>query len=170
MSAALARLAGWFAGLGGLCAAAVALMVVASIAGRALWSTPIPGDVELTQFGIALCLSLCLPWAQAQRANILVDFFTQRASRPTLRTLDRIGAVLLAVMVGLLAWRTAVGALAVHEAHEATMILDLPMWWTYALLAPGLLLTAVIAVVQAFTGNEAQVPEHEDEKVKGTAA
>lgn len=159
MSAALARLAGWFAGLGGLCAAAVALMVVASIAGRALWSKPIPGDVELTQFGIALCLSLCLPWAQAQRANILVDFFTQRASRPTLRTLDRIGAVLLAVMVALLAWRTAVGALAVHEAHEATMILDLPMWWTYALLAPGLLLTAVIALVQAFTGAEAQAQE-----------
>lgn len=111
-----------------------------------------PGDVELTQFGIALCLSLCLPWAQVHRANIIVDFFTQRASAPTLRALDRVGALLLALMVGLLAWRTAVGALAVREAHEATMILDLPMWWTYALLAPGLVLTALVALVQAITG------------------
>jgi TRAP-type C4-dicarboxylate transport system permease small subunit len=160
MSAALARLARWFAVLGGLCAGAVALMVVVSIAGRALWAKPIQGDIELTQFGIALCISLCLPWAQVQRANILVDFFTQKAGPAVLRGLDRIGAVLLALMVALLAWRTAVGAQAVREAHEATMILDLPMWWAYALLAPGLALTAVVALVQAFTGTDATPEEH----------
>ena len=162
MSAVLARLARWFAVLGGLCAGAVALMVVVSIAGRALWARPIQGDVELTQFGIALCISLCLPWAQVQRANILVDFFTQKARPAVLRGLDRFGAVLLALMVALLAWRTAVGALAVREAHEATMILDLSMWWAYALLAPGLALTAVVALVQAVTGagTDAGAEEH----------
>ncbi|WP_293996863.1 TRAP transporter small permease [Sphaerotilus sp.] len=160
MSAALSRLARWFAVLGGLCAGAVALMVVVSIAGRALWSRPIQGDIELTQFGIALCISLCLPWAQVQRANIIVDFFTQKAGPAVLRGLDGLGAVLLALMVALLAWRTAVGAQAVREAHEATMILDLPMWWAYALLAPGLALTAVVALVQAFTGMGATPEEH----------
>jgi TRAP-type C4-dicarboxylate transport system permease small subunit len=153
MSAALSRLAGWFAVLGGLCAAAVALMVVVSIAGRALWSTPIQGDVELTQFGIALCISLCLPWAQVHRANIIVDFFTQKAGPQVLRGLDGVGAVLLAVMAALLAWRTAAGARAILEAHEATMILDLPMWWVYALLAPGLALTALVALAQAMSGH-----------------
>lgn len=158
MAAALSRLAGWFAVLGGLCAAAVALMAVASIGGRALWSKPIPGDVELTQFGIALCISLCLPWAQVHRANIIVDFFTQKAGPATLRGLDSAGALLLAAMTGLLAWRTAVGAQAMLEAHEATMILDLPMWWVYALLAPGLALTALVALVQAFTAPRASEP------------
>jgi TRAP-type C4-dicarboxylate transport system permease small subunit len=160
MSAALSRLARGFAVLGGLCAGAVALMVVVSIAGRALWSRPIQGDIELTQFGIALCISLCLPWAQVQRANIIVDFFTQKAGPAVLRGLDGLGAVLLALMVALLAWRTAVGAQAVREAHEATMILDLPMWWAYALLAPGLALTAVVALVQAFTGTDTAPEEH----------
>ncbi|MEY2873645.1 MAG: hypothetical protein RLZZ373_1016 [Pseudomonadota bacterium] len=159
MSAALSRLAGWFAVLGGLCAGAVALMVVVSIAGRALWAKPIPGDIELTQFGIALCISLCLPWAQVQRANIIVDFFTQKAGPVLLRGLDSLGAVLLALMVALLAWRSAVGALAVREAHEATMILDLPMWWAYALLAPGLALTALVALVQAFAGTDGGAEE-----------
>lgn len=155
MSMALSRLAGWFAVLGGLCGAGVALMVVVSIAGRALWSKPIPGDVELTQFGIALCISLCLPWAQVRRANIIVDFFTQKAGPTLLRGLDGLGALLLAAMAALLAWRTAAGAQAMLEAHEATMILDLPMWWVYALLAPGLALTALVALVQVFTGAEA---------------
>ncbi|MEY4907748.1 MAG: hypothetical protein RL260_1466 [Pseudomonadota bacterium] len=156
MSAALSRLAGWFAVLGGLCAAAVAGMVVVSVAGRALWSTPIPGDVELTQFGVALCISLCLPWAQVHRANIIVDFFTQKAGPATLRGLDGLGALLLAAMTALLAWRTAAGAQAMLEAHEATMILDLPMWWVYALLAPGLALTALVALVQAVVGPDAK--------------
>ena len=145
----LRRLALTFALLGAAAALAVALMTVASIAGRALWSTPIPGDVELTQFGIAWALSLSLPWCQLRGANISVDFFTQHLRERKMRVLDGMGAVLLALMCTLLAWRTSVGALAVREAGETSMILALPMWWAYASLAPGLALAAVVALVQA---------------------
>ena len=145
----LRRLALTFALLGAAAALAVALMTVASIAGRALWSTPIPGDVELTQFGIAWALSLSLPWCQLRGANIIVDFFTQHLRERKMRVLDGMGAVLLALMCTLLAWRTSVGALAVREAGETSMILALPMWWAYASLAPGLALAAVVALVQA---------------------
>ncbi|MGD6626339.1 TRAP transporter small permease subunit, partial [Xanthomonas citri pv. citri] len=96
-----------FALLGGLAASAVGVLTASSIVGRALWSSPIPGDVELTQFGIALAISLCLPWCQLHGANIIVDFFTARAAARTQRLLDGIGAVLLAAMTALLAWRTA---------------------------------------------------------------
>jgi TRAP-type C4-dicarboxylate transport system permease small subunit len=142
------RVAWVFAMVGGLCASLVAVMMVVSIAGRAITSLPIPGDVELTQFGIAVCISLCLPWCQLHGANIIVDFFTQRASERGQRLLDGFGALLLAVMVGLLSWRTAAGARAVSDAGETTMILGLPMWWTYALLAPGLALACFVALVQ----------------------
>jgi TRAP-type C4-dicarboxylate transport system permease small subunit len=145
----LGKLAWAFAVLGGLAAALVALMVVASIVGRSLFTHPIPGDVELTQMGVALCISLCLPWCQLHGSNIIVDFFTQRASAATNRVLDAVGGLLMTVMVWLLAWRTAVGAQSVAQAHEATMILDLPMWWVYAALAPGLALAGVIALWQA---------------------
>jgi TRAP-type C4-dicarboxylate transport system permease small subunit len=40
--------------------------------------------------------------------------------------------------------------MAVREAGETSMILDLPMWWTYASLAPGLALSALVALVQAW--------------------
>jgi len=52
-------------------------------------------------------------------------------------------------MCVLLAWRTTMGALAVSSAAETSMILGLPMWWAYASLAPGLLLSALVAVWQA---------------------
>lgn len=145
----LYRVARGFAVLGGLVAIAIALVVVASIAGRALAASPVPGDVELTQFGIALAISLGLPWCQLHGSNIAVDFFTERWPAPRQRLFDAIGAGLLAAMTALLAWRTAVGALGAADSFEATMILDLPMWWVYASLAPGLALTALVALVQA---------------------
>jgi TRAP-type C4-dicarboxylate transport system permease small subunit len=148
MPSLLRRLALWFAIAGGLAASAVAIMVVWSVVGRALTSRPIQGDVELTQFGTALAIALCLPWAQLHGSNIIVDFFTQNVRDRTRAVLDAFGALLLALMVGVLAWRTAVGAVSVREAFETTMILGLPMWITYAVLAPGLALTAVIAFVQ----------------------
>ena|SRR6218665_825070 len=154
MERLLRRLALGCALAGCAAACAVAVLTVASIAGRALWSHPIQGDVELSQFGIALCIALCLPWCQLQRGNIVVDFFTQKAGPRTLRVLDGAGSLLLAMMVGLLAWRSTVGALAVHEAGETTMILGLPMWIGYAALSPGLALTALIALVQVFPGLE----------------
>jgi TRAP-type C4-dicarboxylate transport system permease small subunit len=145
----LRALAQGFALLGGLAACAVALLTVASIAGRTLAAHPIAGDVELTQFGIALAISLCLPWAQLHGANIIVDFFTQKLGSRNRQRLDAIGALLLALFCGLLSWRAAAGAFSVAAAGETTMILDAPMWISYAALAPGLALTALIALLQA---------------------
>ncbi|MBP6901118.1 MAG: TRAP transporter small permease [Burkholderiaceae bacterium] len=143
------RIALWFALAGGLAASALALLTVVSIVGRAGWSTPIQGDVEMMQMGIALSISLSLPWCQLHGSNIIVDFFTQNLGQRSNRRLDGIGALMLALMCALLAWRTGAGAIAVQAADEQTMIIGLPMWWAYAMLAPGLALTALIALWQA---------------------
>jgi TRAP-type C4-dicarboxylate transport system permease small subunit len=135
---------------GGLIALAVALMTFYSIAQRALITKPLAGDIELVQLGIALSISLCIAWCQLRGGNIIVDFFTQKAKPATNRWLDGLGCLLLACMYALLSVRTLYGAIAVHAAHEATATLDLPMWWTYACLAPGLALAAVISLVQAW--------------------
>lgn len=149
MLSVLRRVAAIFALAGSAIALCTGAMVVVSIALRALTTRPIPGDVELTQFGIALAISLALPWCQLRGTNIIVDFFTQGLRERNLRVLDAVGSLLIAVMCALLAWRTSVGAISVRESSETTMILALPMWWIYASLAPGLALTALVALVQA---------------------
>ena len=148
MDKLLVPLARRFALAGGVVASGVAATTVLSIAGRAVASVPIPGDVELVQMGVALCISLCLPWCQLQGANILVDFFTQGLPARAVGVLDGVGALLLALMCALLSLRTAAGAVGVSSAGEQSMILGLPMWWAYAMLAPGLALTAVIGLWQ----------------------
>ena len=148
MHALFKRISLWFAVAGGAAASALALLTVVSVVMRATVSMPIPGDVELMQMGIALCISLCLPWCQLHQGNIIVDFFTDKLPQRSTRALDGFGSILLAVMCLLLSLRTAAGALAVKEAGETTMIIGLPMWWAYAMLAPGLMLTALIALWQ----------------------
>jgi len=148
MHAVFRRIALWFALAGGAAACGLALLTAVSVALRAAVSKPVQGDVELMQMGIALCISLCLPWCQLQRANIIVDFFTGPLPQRPRRALDGLGSLLLALMCLLLAARTGAGALGVQEAGETTMIIGLPMWWAYAMLAPGLVLTALIAMWQ----------------------
>lgn len=148
MHALFKHIATWFAVAGGAAASALAFMTVFSVVARATVSQPISGDVELMQMGIALCISLCLPWCQLHHCNIIVDFFTDKMAQRSKRALDGVGSILLAVMCILLSLRTAAGAVAVREAGETTMIIGLPMWWAYAMLAPGLMLTALIALWQ----------------------
>ncbi len=76
MNNLLRRLALIFAVAGSAVALLTGAMTVVSVAGRAALGEPIQGDVELTQFGIALAISLGLPWCQLRGANIIVDFFT----------------------------------------------------------------------------------------------
>jgi TRAP-type C4-dicarboxylate transport system permease small subunit len=145
----LYHLSRWSAILGAAIAVAVAAMTTVSVLGRYFIKTPISGDVELTQLGIGIALSLCVPWCQLKCSNIIVDFFTQKTSGSAQQKMDGIGAVLLGVMLLLLAWRTGAGAFAVNQAGETSMILTLPGWWVYAALAPGLLLAALICFAQA---------------------
>ena len=149
MKLLLRKLAYLFAVAGGLVALATGVMVTSSVIKRYFTTKPIDGDVELVQMAIALSISLCIAWCQLKGANIIVDFFTQKVSENKNRVMDGIGSIMLAVMYGLLAWRTTVGAMAVYASHETTMTLELPSWWAYASLAPGLALAGVIALVQA---------------------
>lgn len=149
MKSTLRSLSYFSAVMGGIAALGVAGLTSYSVIQRALTTKPVNGDIELVQAGIALAITLCLPWCQLHKGNIIVDFFTQRMSQKSLKRLDGVGALLMAVMYLLLAWRTAVGAQTVYAAHEMTMALELPMWWTYACLAPGLALAGLIALAQA---------------------
>lgn len=130
---------------GGALFSAITLMSAASIAGR-LAGRPIQGDFELVQLGCAVAIAFCLPYCQLQRGHIIVDFFTTRAGARTRHTLDALGALLLALVMALAAWRTGAGAVAMKASNESSMIMGLPVWYAYALMTPALALTALVAL------------------------
>ena len=132
--------------VGGLVLVSIALMSAVSILGRALLSRPIQGDYELVQMGCAVFVACCMPLTQIRYGNIIVDFFTTRASERAQSRLDAAGALVVAIVMAVVAWRTAVGTLDMISAGQTTTILGIPTWYTYAGMLPGLVLCAIAAL------------------------
>lgn len=156
----LASLAKLCAILGGSLITAITLLTCASLIGRNMLGLSLAGDFELTGVASGAAIALFLPWCQQQRGNIAIDFFTAKASVRTTLLLDRFGALLLAGVMALLAWRTGVGALNALQSHSGTMLLDFPEWLVYASMVPPLVLTALIALVQGFGGGAMRSEGH----------
>jgi TRAP-type C4-dicarboxylate transport system permease small subunit len=142
----------FFALAAGVLLTAVTLMTCASLIGRNTTGWTVVGDFELTGAVAGAAIAMFLPLAQLQRANIVVDFFTTRASESTKAAMDRAGAALLGVMMALLAWRSALGGWSAWQTQSETMMLGLPEWWVYVGLVPPLALTAAVALAQAVRG------------------
>jgi TRAP-type C4-dicarboxylate transport system permease small subunit len=135
-----------FAFAGGAVLVVMTGMSVVSIVGRTLFGTPVPGDFELVQVGSAAAIAAFLPYCQLRRGNIIVDFFTARASPRVQGVLDAFGALLLTAVLALLAWRTAVGLGTVRASAEVTMITGFPVWLGYAAIVPSLVLATVVGL------------------------
>ena len=144
----LQRLCDASATIGGLVLVAIASMTVVSVIGRAFFSNPILGDVELVQLGCAVVVASFLPYTQFRQANIIVDFFTTGTSEKTQSRLDALGTFLYTLVLGLVAWRVAVGCIDIKANQETSMLMALPLWIPYMLMVPGLVLCSVIGLVQ----------------------
>ena len=138
--------------LAGVLLTVITLMTCVSLIGRNTTGWTIVGDVEISGFVAGAAIALFLPWCQMQRGNIIVDFFTAKASAATQARLDRLGALLLGAVMVLMTWRTGVGAVKAWQSNSASMMMGLPEWTVYVCMVPALALTAVIALAQSVRG------------------
>lgn len=146
--------AGWvvgacrlFAALGGLTLLAMMLVTVASVALRGTVGRPIPGDFELIEIGSAIAIFCFLPWCQVTRGNVLVDFFTQRSGLRTNHLLEALGDLLYCLIAALLMWRLIHGGIEMRAYGEQSMVLRVPIWWSFLVIIPAMaLLTLTCAL------------------------
>lgn len=138
--------------LGGIVVVAIALTTTGSVLARWAFDTPLLGDTEVVEFGMAIVVACFLPLCQWRSGNIIVDFFTTGASAATRGLLDRIGALLVGLMLALVAWRSAAGAIDQHRYGAVTMLLQWPEWIAYAAMAVPTALAALMALYTAATG------------------
>lgn len=148
----LDKLARLCALLAGVLLTAITLMTCASLVGRNTTGWTVVGDFELTGAAAGAAIALFMPWCQLQRGHVMVDFFTAKATRTMQDRLDRLGALLLAATMGLMAWRSTLGGLNAWRSNAGSMIVGFPDWVVYAAMVPPLALTAAIALVQALRG------------------
>lgn len=145
----LHRLTRAFAVAGGVGFVGLVLMSLVSIIGRKVAAAPVPGDIEIMQMGGAIAAAAMLPFCEMERHHLRVDFFTARLSPRAKYWLDALSHLLLALVAATIAWRTAVGALALREAGESSMMLLWPVWTVVAALVPSFALLALAGLYNA---------------------
>lgn len=148
----LENLAKFCAILAGLLLTLITLMTCASLIGRNTLGITITGDFELTGVAAGAAIALFMPFCQVQRGNIIVDFFSAKFGDKTNVALDRFGALLLALVFALLAWRTSLGGLNSWRTNSETQIIGFPEWVAYASMVPPFVLAMVIGLYQALFG------------------
>jgi TRAP-type C4-dicarboxylate transport system permease small subunit len=139
--------------LAGVLLTVITLITCISLIGRNTIGVTLVGDYELTAVTAGAAIALFMPWCQLKRENIIVDFFTAKASSGGIAWMDRFGSLLLACLMLGLAWRTSIGGMSAYTAQTTTMMLGFPEWIVYFMMVPPFLLTGVIALYQAFIGN-----------------
>ena len=141
--------------IAGVLLTVITLMTCVSLIGRNTTGWTIVGDFELSGSAAGAAIALFMPWCQVKRGNIMVDFFTNGASAATQDKLDRFGALLLALAMGLMTWRTSIGGLNAWSSKAGSMMLGFPEWVVYVGMVPPLALTTVIALAQVVRGFQA---------------
>ncbi len=138
----LLMLSKYLAIAGGLVFVGLVVMSIVSIVGRKLFSWPVPGDVEVLQMCAAFAAASFFAHCHLVNGDVKVDFFTHNMAPRKIARLDAFGSLLVGLFGALIAWRTAVGALAIKEVGETSAILGWPVWVAQALMVPGFALLA----------------------------
>lgn len=153
----IAGLARWLAIAGGLVLVAITVMTCISIAGRALIGLglgPVPGDYEIAEAAIGFVVFSFLPWCQLNRGHATVDLFTSFLPAAANRVIDLVSEILMALAIIVIAWRLWFGMMDKINYGETTFIIEMPVWWAYALCmvaAVGAVIVALyMVVVRAF--------------------
>jgi len=129
----LYRIAWVLALIGGLLVCGMAGLTTVSVIGRSLFASPIPGDYEIVGVLNGVAIFAFLPYCQLMSGNVIVDFFTMKAS-PRLKGLfDAFGSLIYLAIGALLTWRLYYGAIDMHRYNEVTTTVSFPRWSTFPL-------------------------------------
>ena len=132
---------------GGFILIALALMTFSSIVGRALFNSPINGDYEIVELGLAIAVFCFLPECHLQKGHVVVDVFTTSAKQRTLAILSAATELLFVICAFVFVWRLTIGTLDAWDYADQTMVLALPYWVVYLI---GVLTTLLTAINSSF--------------------
>ena len=131
--------------------AAMVVLVVISILGRAMFSSPVPGDFEIVALGTAVAIFMFLPYCYMQKGNVAVDIFISRMPPGVQRAMDVLAATLFGAVAALFAWRSVFGLADTVRNGDISMILGFPVWVVHPF---GVASFALLAVCCFYTAAE----------------
>lgn len=123
------------------------IFVTLDVTLRKLFSMPILGSIEITQFMLAICVSFGLAQCTIDKGHVIVDLFV---SRLTTRARARLGIVTGMLAFGsclMVTWQLFNYIFIIKGVNNVSSVLKIPMWPFVALVTFGFILFCFVLFV-----------------------
>lgn len=138
---------------------AMVALTFTDVLGRRLFNTPVFGANDLTEHLMALIIFSGLPLLTAQRGHLSIDLFDHWLLRPQWRAWHKAVDVLIASVLGLMAWEYFVAIGEARQINEVSSALTIPRAWIYTYIA----CTCTVAALLALFVQPPQADNHQEE-------
>jgi len=110
----------WLSNLGMLLLIPMMLLTTGEVVGRAVWSKPIPGSMELSSYMLAIFILLGIAYTHQVKGHVRVSMLVSKLPEPVQAALDILTTLLSLCIVGIVAWQGWV--LAIEEQAVSDML------------------------------------------------
>lgn len=143
--------------LSGFATLLVTLVVVADVAGRAIFNAPLHSATEVSELLLVVLVFLGLAGAQQKRQNYAIDVMSRHLPMTLQNVLEVLGYIFCLVLTLGLAWFSTKQAMSSYARGEAGFgIIAFPIWPARFVLALGLWLLSlqfICDILRFLTGN-----------------
>ncbi len=137
------RFTRWVALAGGTILVGLVLLTVADVGLRYLFNAPIFGGQDLAKMGLLTVVATAIAYGGATDAHIAVDFLGRTSPKLT-RWTDLLSKSISVVLLALLVWKSIDKGLDALQYGDNTIMLKIPFWPFYFILALGFALYALM--------------------------
>lgn len=134
---------------------AMVALTFTDVVGRRLFNTPVFGANDITEHLMAIIVFSGLPLLTARREHLSIDLLDAWLLKPRWRWWHKVVDLLIASVLGLIAYQYFVAIGEAHEFNEVSQALGIPRSWMYAFIS----LTTALAAIFALT---VEPPRHHD--------
>jgi TRAP-type C4-dicarboxylate transport system permease small subunit len=124
----------------------VALTFV-DVVGRRLFNTPVFGANDITEHLMALIIFSGLPLLTARRGHLSIDLLDAWLLHPRWRAWHKAVDVLIAAVLGLIAWEYFIAIGEARQINEVSSALTIPRSWMYTFIACTTAIAALLALL-----------------------
>lgn len=135
------------AGLLVLLLSAMVALTFTDVVGRRLFNTPVFGANDITEHLMATLIFAGLPLLTAQRGHLSIDLFDRWLLQPQWRPWHKLVDVLIAAVLGLIAWEYYLAIEEARSINEISPALSIPRAWMYTFIALTTALAAFLALL-----------------------
>ena len=123
---------------------ALMLLVVADVAGRKFFNSPVHGTIEIASLTLPVIVFLSIAYLQGLKEHVTVDLFTSRLPQQVQLSMDVFAIGLAVAVMAIVTWKTSVFAWSSLVDREFSMgIVEIPIWPARVLVALGSALLSI---------------------------